>query len=131
MQRHGPPQSQPSPHRGPAHRAPGAGAWASPWRRRRRGETRRGREKLYSLLSSSQNPYRGSGDDDNKPATVADFFADPPDWLPKQLKVYRENPALHLKPLCAAVAAVVLGDSVRGDEVREEVERVLEEGEVV
>ena len=91
----------------------------------------RGREKLYSLLSSSQNPYRGSGDDDNKPATVADFFADPPDWLPKQLKVYRENPALHLKPLCAAVAAVVLGDSVRGDEVREEVERVLEEGEVV
>jgi hypothetical protein len=89
----------------------------------------RGREKLYSLLSSSQNPYRESGDDDNKPTTVADFFADPPEWLPKQLEVYRKDPARHLKPLCATVAAEVLGDSLRADEVREEVERILEEGE--
>lgn len=88
----------------------------------------RGREKLYSLLSSLQNPYRESGDDDNKPTTVADFFADPPDWLPKQIEVYRKDPARHLKPLCATVAAEVLGDGLRGDEVREEVERILEEG---
>jgi hypothetical protein len=59
---------------------------------------------------------------------VADFFADPPDWLPKQIEVYRKDPARHLKPLCATVAAVVLEDGARADEVREEVERILEEG---
>lgn len=89
----------------------------------------RGREKLYSLLSSSQNPYRESGDDDNKPATVAGLFAAPPEWLPKQLEVYRKDPARHLKSLCATVAAVVLGDGLRGEEVREEVEKALEETE--
>jgi hypothetical protein len=58
---------------------------------------------------------------------VAELFAAPPEWLPNQLKVYRENPDKHFKPLCAAVAAVVLGDGARGPEVREEVERILEE----
>jgi hypothetical protein len=48
--------------------------------------------------------------------------------LVTQLGVYRTNPAQHLKPLCAAVAAVVLEDGARGDEVRDEVERILEEG---
>jgi DNA-binding transcriptional ArsR family regulator len=52
--------------------------------------------------------------------TVAEFFANPPDWLPGQLAKYRENPELHLKPLCTAVAAAVLGDCDRADEVREE-----------
>jgi hypothetical protein len=88
----------------------------------------RGREKLYSLLSSSQNPYRESGDDDNKPSTVAGLFADPPGWLVTQLEVYRKDPQKHIKPLCAAVAAVVLENGARGDAVREEVERILEEG---
>jgi hypothetical protein len=55
-------------------------------------------------------------------------LANPPAWLVTQLGVYRTNPAQHLGPLCAAVAAVVLGDGARGDEVREEVERILEEG---
>jgi hypothetical protein len=87
----------------------------------------RGREKLYSLLSSSQNSYRESGDDDNKPSTVAGLLADPPGWLVTQLGVYRKDPQKHIKPLCAAVAAVVLEDGARGDEVREEVERILEE----
>jgi hypothetical protein len=93
----------------------------------------RGREKLYSLpdkdssLSSSQKPYRESGDDDNEPQTVSSLFANPPTWLVTQLGVYRSNPAQHLKPLCAAVAAVVLEDGARGDEVREEVERILVE----
>jgi len=61
------------------------------------------------------------------PRTVANFFASPPDWLLQQLAVYRENPKRHLEPLCATVAAVVLGDGLRGDEVREEVERILED----
>jgi hypothetical protein len=43
---------------------------------------------------------------------------------------YREDPEKHLAPLCAAVAAVVLGDGARGDEVREEVERELARREV-
>jgi hypothetical protein len=87
----------------------------------------RGREKLYSLLSSSQNPYRESGDDDNKPSTVAGLLTDPPGWLVTQLGVYRKDPQKHIKPLCAAVAAVVLEDGARGDEVREEVEKALED----
>jgi hypothetical protein len=60
-----------------------------------------------------------------EPATVVEFFANPPGWLPGQLKVYRQDPGRHLKPMCAAVAAVVLGDGARGDEVREEVEKAL------
>jgi len=47
----------------------------------------------------------------------------------KQLEVYRKDPERHLGPLCATVAAVVLGDSLRADEVREEVERELEKQE--
>jgi len=45
--------------------------------------------------------------------------------LPRQIEVYHHNPEKQLGPLCAAVAAVVLGDGVRGDEVREEVKREL------
>ncbi len=60
------------------------------------------------------------------PSTVAGFFANPPSWWPTSLGKYRENPALHFEPLCAAVAAEVLGDGARGGEVAEEVERELE-----
>jgi hypothetical protein len=88
----------------------------------------RGREKLYSLLSSSQNPYTESGDDDNKPKNVADLFSNPPEWLRRQLPKYRENPDMHFGPLCSAVAAEVLGDGDRVPEVQEEVERILKEG---
>jgi hypothetical protein len=64
-----------------------------------------------------------------KPPAVADFFANPPGWLPRQLEKYREDPDRHLGPLCTAVAAVVLEDHARGDDVREEVERELERRE--
>jgi hypothetical protein len=48
--------------------------------------------------------------------------------LVRQLEVYREDPDRHLRPLCATVAAVVLGDGVvRGEEVREEVQKALED----
>lgn len=87
----------------------------------------KGRSKVYRLLSSSPEPPIGNDSDDNNEKTVPGLFANPPDWLTSQLKVYRENPAKHLKPLCAAVAAVVLGDGACGAEVREEVEKVLEE----
>ncbi len=59
------------------------------------------------------------------PETVAEFFANPPDWLPAQLETYEQDPQMHFRPLCAAVAAVVLGDGTRASEVQEEVEREL------
>jgi hypothetical protein len=60
-----------------------------------------------------------------QPDTVAEFFANPPGWLTSQLKVYRENPELHFKPLCTAVAAMILGDGGRAVEVADEVRRQL------
>jgi hypothetical protein len=69
--------------------------------------------------------YRESGVDDNEPQTVSSLFASPPEWLPKQLEKYREDPQKHIGPLCTAVAAMVLGDGLRAEEVREEVERKL------
>src|SRR5215207_4166305 len=87
------------------------------------------RPVTYNLVSSSPAHLRGSDSDDTSNPTVAELFANPPGWLISQLKVYRENPELHIKPLCAAVAAVVLGDGARGAEVREGVERELERWE--
>jgi hypothetical protein len=108
----------------------------------------RGRKKVYRLFSSSSPSMGVSSDDENNkggnrttvrmPAsaprapvadentsTVEELFDNPPDWLTSQLKVYRQNPDQHLKPLCTAVAAVVLGDGLRWEEVKEEVERCL------
>src|SRR5215216_4257435 len=78
----------------------------------------------YKLLSSSPKYTGVSDDDDNSKPTVADFFANPPSWLPGQLEMYRENPERCFEPLCAAVAAVVLGDGLRWQEVAEEVRRL-------
>lgn len=85
----------------------------------------KGRNKLYCLLSSSSPTTKETGDDDKKSTTVADLFANPPDWLVTQLGIYHEDPARHLKPLCSAVAAVVLEDGSRALEVQEEVEGEL------
>jgi hypothetical protein len=63
---------------------------------------------------------------ENGVRTVADFFADPPNWLPGQLEVYREDPDRHFKSLCAAVAAVVLEDGDDWEEVAEDVAREIE-----
>jgi hypothetical protein len=83
---------------------------------------------------SQESPRLGEdavgADDDTGYQTVGTLFANQPGWLSTQLKVYRENPEKHIKPLCAAVAAVVLGDGARGAEVREEVERELARREV-
>ncbi len=103
------------------------------------------RPKLYYRLDgpgpddeyNHHRPTPGvSGDDDTRerpdeprlggPTTVAGFFANPPDWLADQLKVYQQDPARHFKPLCSAVAAEVLGDGARGDEVAAEVRRLAQ-----
>jgi DNA-binding transcriptional ArsR family regulator len=85
------------------------------------------RPVTYALVSSSPEHPRGSDSDDTSNPTVSSLFADPPDWLVTQLEVYRKDPERHLTPLCTHVAAVVLGDGLRLGEVREEVERILEE----
>ena len=87
------------------------------------------RPVTYCLVSSSPDHPRDDDSDDTSPTTVAELFANPPDWLVRQLEVYRKNPGRHLKPLCAAVAAVVLGDAARASEVQDAVERELERRE--
>jgi len=65
---------------------------------------------------------------DPRPAeTVAEFFANPPDWLPAQLEVYEKDPKTHFGPLCVAVAAELLGDGLRAAEIADEVEQALDE----
>jgi len=85
-------------------------------------------------VSLHQTPFaNGANKDETKndaqPKTVAGFFANPPGWLPTQLKVYREDPERHFEPLCNTVAAEVLSDPLRGEEVAEEVKRELERRE--
>ena len=87
----------------------------------------RGQMERVRLVAPRHRPIRGSAAGATPgTSTVAGLFANPPGWLSRQLEVYREDPDRHLRPLCAAVAAVVLGDGVRGDEVRAEVQKALE-----
>ncbi len=91
------------------------------------GETN-GRMEQVQLAASSSRPIKGNDDDDdddNEQKTVAGLFADPPDWLKKQLVVFADDEDRHLRPLCGAVAAVVLGDAGRAAEVSAEVEEAL------
>jgi hypothetical protein len=88
----------------------------------------RGQMEEVRLADSRTRPIKEkSGKSTPDKGTVADLFAEPPGWLVKQLGVYRKDPAKHLAPLCAAVAAVILEDGGRAEEVREEVEKALEE----
>lgn len=88
----------------------------------------RGQMEQVRLVAPRHRPIKGSAASAAPDtSTVAGLFAHPPEWLVRQLEVYREDPDRHLRPLCAAVAAVVLGDGIRGDEVRAEVERILGE----
>jgi AAA domain/NrS-1 polymerase HBD domain len=91
------------------------------------GETN-GRMEQVRLAASSARPIKenaGAADKSPKPATVAEFFAQPPFWLAQQLEKYREDPDRHFEPLCTAVAAVVLEDGLRWEEVARDVEREL------
>jgi hypothetical protein len=63
--------------------------------------------------------------------SVSEVFANPPGWLSSQLDKYHENPQRHFKLLCAAVAAVVLEDGDRWEDVREDLGRELGKREEV
>jgi hypothetical protein len=91
------------------------------------GETR-GQMEQVQLVDPRTRPIKEkSAKSAPERSTVTGLFADPPDWLVRQLAKYHEDPDRHLKPLCAVVAAVVLGDGARASEVQEEVEKALEE----
>jgi hypothetical protein len=84
-------------------------------------------------VSSGSPPLKGGPvipdrdtDPDGAPS-VAALFANPPEWVTRQLGVYQQNPQRHLNPLCVAVAAVVLEDGMRAIEVRKDVEAALSE----
>jgi DNA-binding transcriptional ArsR family regulator len=96
--------------------------------------------RLTALADSWTSPIRGksakstgdAGPDgglfagENEPPSVAGLFANPPTWLPNQVEMYRKDPDRQLTPLCNAVADAVLGDSLRGSEVRAAVEVEVE-----
>jgi hypothetical protein len=90
----------------------------------------RGQMEQVQLVDSRTRPIKEkSAKSTPDTSTVAGLLSDPPRWLITQLGVYREDPQKHIEPLCAAVAAVVLGDGLRWEEVREEVEGELERQE--
>jgi hypothetical protein len=99
------------------------------------GETQ-GQMEQVRLVDSRTRPYKEKSAKSTSPAspnvvqlsppsptTVAELFANPPSWLPTQIKKYREDPDLHFKPLCTAVTAVILEDGLRWEEVAEEVKK--------
>src|SRR5215211_7824005 len=74
----------------------------------------RGQMEQVQLVDSRTRPIKERfAKSTSDTSTVAGLFANPPDWLVTQLKIYRKNPARHKNPLCAAVAAIVLGDGAR------------------
>jgi DNA-binding MarR family transcriptional regulator len=81
--------------------------------------------KEKATRATPKEPTLLVSDDHIDPSTVAGLFANPPSWLPTQIKKYREDPDLHFQPLCTAVAAVILEDGLRWEEVAEEVKREL------
>jgi hypothetical protein len=90
----------------------------------------RGREKLYSLLSSSPKSLRKSGDDDNEgtPAQrVASLLRNPPKWLATQLEMCREDPDRHTRAVCSVIAKAVYDDPDRREEVRPVLEAHLDQ----
>ena len=56
---------------------------------------------------------------------AAELFAIKPFWLTSQLAEYHKDPDRLFRPVCVAVAAVILGDAGRWEEVKEEVEKEL------
>ncbi len=54
------------------------------------------------------------------------LFADPPDWLRRQVEKHLENPAERtMKPLCTAIDTTLYNDPWRGAQIRSEVENAL------
>jgi DNA-binding transcriptional ArsR family regulator len=92
-----------------------------------REEGYRGRSKIYGLFSSSPSPYT-QGDDENEQLryeSVSALFAHPPGAFVAQLGKYYEDPDRHFGAVCAAVAAMVLGDALAKEDVADEVREEL------
>jgi hypothetical protein len=86
---------------------------------------------LHRASSTSRKRTRAFDDDEEVKSSfesVSDLFANPPEWLTTHLPIYRKDPERHFRPFCNTVAAEVLGDPLRGEEVAEEVKRALWKG---
>ena len=110
-----------------------------------------GENQPGSLLSSSVNAYRETGDDDNEDAAQAElsenkraqttppvsqgasscgleeFLGNPPDWLARQLEKCRVDPERYLKPTAASLAYEAYGTASRWEEVLLHLEARLKE----
>ena len=84
-----------------------------------------GRAEQEQSTASSSRPLKDRADDAANPKTVAGLFTNPLEWLRTGIKLYWENPDRHFRPLCNSVAAEVLGDGNRRDEVLDEVKKAL------
>jgi hypothetical protein len=85
-----------------------------------------GQMEQVALVDPRTRPIKDRSAKSATTPTVKELFADPPNWLTLQVAKYRGDPGRHIEALCAAVAAVVLDDPMRGSEVREEVKQALE-----
>jgi len=84
---------------------------------------------VTSLYKEKSPSHPGPDTVSGPPTTVAEFFANPPGWLPSLLEKYRETPERYWGSLCHTVAVAIREDgSLAGEDVAEEVERILEEG---
>ncbi len=68
-----------------------------------------------------------SGEEKTPGERIVRMLSDPPEWLATQLAKLRTNAGL-FEPTCAAIAAAVLGDGRRGEEVVPVLRAHLEEG---
>lgn len=84
---------------------------------------------LHTLINPGEEREGESRPDlssPSSPTTVSALFSDPPDWLRRQVGLYRANPSERmLRPLCSSAAAELYNDPRRGEEIRVQVENEL------
>ncbi|MDP9486811.1 MAG: phage/plasmid primase, P4 family, partial [Actinomycetota bacterium] len=74
----------------------------------------------------SKNVEKRSASSASSADALEALFADPPDWLRRQVEKHLENPAERtMKPLCTAIATTLYNDPWRGAQIRSEVENAL------
>ena len=83
----------------------------------------KGRGVYLHQTSSPNGTNKKETKDPAQITSVSELFTNPPSWLPRQLEVYHDNPERHFKPLCKAVAAMVLGNDADWEEVKADVLR--------
>jgi hypothetical protein len=83
------------------------------------------RERAQAPTKQNKGAQAEKAELQGSPPTVAEFFANPPSWLPGQLEKYRENHELYFESLCAAVEAAMEDEGSHVEDVKEEVRQEL------